>query len=148
MSSIFDENVRRHPHKVCFHFEGRSWTFRQIGELSNRVAHAFDSVGYKRGDTVALLLENRPEYVAIWLGLAKLGVVTALVNTNLRDKSLLHVLKIVDTKALVFGGDFVDGRNCSFLSFVLDLKSTANFIYSRGECEGPVGPRHRPLRVR
>ena len=73
------------------------------------MAHVFEAAGYKRGDTVALLLDNRPEYVAIWLGLAKVGIVTALVNYNLKDKPLLHALQIVDTKALIFGADFTEG---------------------------------------
>ena len=47
-------------------------------------------------------MHNRPEYVAIWIGLSKIGIVTALVNNNLRDKSLLHALTIVDAKAVIF----------------------------------------------
>lgn len=54
-------------------------------------------------------MHNRPEYVAIWMGLAKIGIVTALVNNNLRGKSLLHALTIVDTKAVIFESTFTDG---------------------------------------
>lgn len=79
--------------------------------MSNRIAHVFDEAGFKRGETVALFMENRPEYVGIWLGLAKVGIVTALVNTNLRDKSLLHALNIVDAKAVIFGNDFAEGMS-------------------------------------
>ena len=81
----------------------------KISELSNRVAHVFEEAGYKRGQTVALFMENCPEYVAIWIGLAKVGIVTALVNTNLREKSLLHALAITDAKAIVFGASLADG---------------------------------------
>lgn len=83
------------------------------------MAHVFEEAGFKRGDTVALLLDNRPEYVAIWLGLSKVGIVTALVNYNLRDKPLLHALKIVDSKALIFGADFVDGIKSPSSSLLL-----------------------------
>ena len=73
------------------------------------MAHVFDRAGFKRGDAVALLLDNRPEYMAIWLGLAQLGVITALINHNLRDKSLAHCINIAESKAVIFGAaDFSD----------------------------------------
>jgi len=65
--------------------------------------------GIQRGDTVALMMDNRPEYVAIWLGLAKIGIVTALVNYNLRGNPLLHALQIVNSKAIIFSSDFSEG---------------------------------------
>ena len=74
------------------------------------MAHIFEEAGLKAGDTVALVLDNRPEYVAIWLGLAKAGIVTALINHNLKDKPLIHSIQIADCKAVVFGKDFTDGK--------------------------------------
>lgn len=85
--------------------------------MSNRVAHLFQQSGLVAGDTVALLLENRPEYVAIWVGLAKIGLVTALLNYNLRDKQLLHSIKTADTKAVIFGSNFKDGKHNQFYQF-------------------------------
>lgn len=70
----------------------------------------FEDAGFKPGDTVALLLDNRPEYVALWLGLAKAGIVTALINYNLRDKPLLHSIQIADSKAIIFGTNLNDGN--------------------------------------
>jgi len=72
------------------------------------VARVFEEAGFKRGDTVALFMHNRPEYVAIWIGLAKIGIVTALVNNNLRDKALLHAITIVNAKAIIFEGATLD----------------------------------------
>ena len=83
--------------------------------------------GIKRGDTVALMMDNRPEYVAIWLGLAKVGIVTALVNCNLRDQPLLHALQIVKSKAIVFSSDFVEG-------LALDLFMKFIFLYQFFYC--------------
>ncbi len=79
-----------------------------MNHLSNQVAHLFEDAGFKTGDTVALLMNNRPEYVAIWLGLAKAGIVTALINYNLKGEPLRHSIEIVDSKAIIFGADFTD----------------------------------------
>lgn len=55
-------------------------------------------------------MENRPEYVGIWLGLSKAGLVGALVNTNLRHEVLLHSVNIVSCKAIIFGSSLKDGK--------------------------------------
>lgn len=48
-------------------------------------------------------MENRPEFVATWLGLSKLGIVIPLVNHNLKKQSLLHSITIANCNALIFG---------------------------------------------
>ena len=55
---------------------------------------------------MALLLESCPEFVCMWLGLSKLGVITALINTNLKRDSLWHCVSAVEVKAIIFGTDF------------------------------------------
>ncbi|KAF2899944.1 hypothetical protein ILUMI_06243, partial [Ignelater luminosus] len=74
-------------------------------EFANKVAKYFKSKGFQKGDCVALLLENRPEYPCIWIGLAKIGVVTSLINTNLVSDPLLHSLKVCKCKAVIFGSN-------------------------------------------
>jgi len=105
---IFESLVKKHPDRVCFIFEDTKWTFREVNEYANRVAHVFQAAGYKPGDSVSLLLDNRPEYVALWLGLSKAGIVTALLNYNLRDKPLVHSITIANSKAVIVGAVFND----------------------------------------
>lgn len=76
--------------------------------FTNRVANYFKSLGYKKGDEVSLLMENRLEYIGIWLGLAKIGVVPAFINTNQKDKALVHAIFSVDSSALIFSSQFSD----------------------------------------
>lgn len=83
-------------------------TFAQVEEYSNKVASVFMEHGYRKGDVVALFMDNRPEFVCIWLGLAKLGVVVPLINYNLRLNSLLHSITVADSQALIYSSDFVD----------------------------------------
>jgi len=106
VADIISETIIKYPHKTAFLFEGHSWTFREVDEYSNRIANVFKSKGYVKGDVVALFMENRPEYVFIWLGLAKIGVITSLINFNLRLDSLLHCFTVSNAKALIFSSDF------------------------------------------
>ncbi|XP_008209590.1 long-chain fatty acid transport protein 4 isoform X2 [Nasonia vitripennis] len=108
VADVFRQHVAKNPTKPCLVFEDQEWTFQQIEDYSNKVAQVFKSHGYKKGDAVALLLENRPEYVCIWLGLSKLGIITPLINTNLRKSSLLHSVNVAGAQALIYGADLAE----------------------------------------
>lgn len=95
--------MSKHPQKTAFFYEQKTWKFQEVEDFSNRIANYFKSQGYKKGDKVALLLESCPEFVCIWLGLSKLGVITALINTNLKRDSLWHCVSAVEVKAMIFG---------------------------------------------
>ncbi|XP_050294067.1 long-chain fatty acid transport protein 4-like [Anthonomus grandis grandis] len=105
--SVFTKVVREHPNKVIFYYEDKQWTFQQLEEFSNQIAHYFQSKGYKKGDSVGLLMENRPEYIGIWLGLSKIGVITALINVNLTGDFLVHSITVAHNKALIYSSDLI-----------------------------------------
>ena len=110
MADIFQQTVSRHPQKTAFIFEHQTWTFQDVEDYSNRIANCFKSQGYKKGDVVALFLESCPEFVCIWLGLSKVGVITALINTNLTLDSLWHCISAAGTRAVIFGSDLSGNR--------------------------------------
>uniref|UniRef100_A0A2C9GPK7 long-chain-fatty-acid--CoA ligase n=1 Tax=Anopheles arabiensis TaxID=7173 RepID=A0A2C9GPK7_ANOAR len=108
IGDIFAEFVSKQPEKACLIFEGRTWTFREVNDYSNRLANVFHSHGYKHGDVVGLLQENRPEFVATWLGLSKLGVIVPLINHNLRKNALMHSVTVANCNALIYGEALAD----------------------------------------
>lgn len=59
---------------------------------------------------VALFMENRSQYVGLWLGMAKIGVEAALINFNLRLEALVHCITISGAKAVVFGSELTEGK--------------------------------------
>jgi solute carrier family 27 (fatty acid transporter), member 1/4 len=92
-----------------------------VEELSWQVAKVFHNIGLQKGDVVALVSTNRPEYVAIWVGLSRLGVVTALVNNSLRNMALQHSLKVVNPKAVIASADLCQGD--LLLSITMSLRN-------------------------
>ena len=63
--------------------QAESLTYRELEARANRYARWALARGLGKGDAVCLMMSNRPEFVAIWLGFARVGVATALINTNL-----------------------------------------------------------------
>ncbi|XP_074534508.1 long-chain fatty acid transport protein 2-like [Halichoeres trimaculatus] len=105
----FLDAARRHPSKTFLHFEGRDYSYGEVDKQSNKVARALQAeAGLKEGDTVALFLANEPSYVWTWLGLAKLGCPTALLNFNIRSKSLLHCFSCCGAKVIIVSPELLD----------------------------------------
>ncbi|MEI9903750.1 MAG: AMP-binding protein [Asticcacaulis sp.] len=90
----FEKAAGRHPDRVAVLFEGRTITYQQLDVLANRYAHWGRARGLKPGDTVALFVPNRLDYIAIWLGMNKIGVITALINNSLTGTGLAHCINI------------------------------------------------------
>lgn len=100
----FLEKVSRQPDKAFIVFEERSYTYHQADTLSSKAAAALRTHAHlEEGDTVALFLGNEPQFVWLWLGLAKLGCTASLLNTNIRSKSLMHCFSCCEAKVLVAG---------------------------------------------
>lgn len=98
----FLDAVKKHPEKIFMHFEGKAYSYSDADKQSNKVARALQTHAcLKEGDTVALFLGNEPCYAWTWLGLAKLGCATALLNFNIRSKSLLHCFSCCGAKILI-----------------------------------------------
>ena len=100
-TDVFAETVARHPDKNAILFEDQCWTFRQLDSYANKIANFFLEHGLKKDDTVAMFMENCPEFIGLLLGLSKIGVRCSFINYNLRDSALLHCLRICQPKAII-----------------------------------------------
>ena len=94
VSDDFEAAVDAHADKVAIVFEDREVTYRELDAMANRYAHWAKGRRIGRGEKVALMMPNRVEYLAIWLGLSKVGIVTALINNNLTGAALAHCIAI------------------------------------------------------
>ncbi len=101
ISDLFQETAAKYPNKVAIYFEDRTLTFKEMDQLSNRIANHFLALGLQRGDCVSMFMENSLEYLPVFMGLSKIGVVAALINHNLRQDSLVHCIKVSQSCAIV-----------------------------------------------
>uniref|UniRef100_A0A8C6U1X8 long-chain-fatty-acid--CoA ligase n=1 Tax=Neogobius melanostomus TaxID=47308 RepID=A0A8C6U1X8_9GOBI len=105
----FLDGAKRHPDKVFVHFEGHQYSYAEVDKQSSKVARALQAEAkLKEGDTVALFLPNEPVYMWTFLGLAKLGCPAALLNFNIRSKSLLHCFSCCGAKVLITSPELQD----------------------------------------
>lgn len=87
------------------------YTFKNWDQKANQIARWAQKVGIKKGEVVALVMENRPEFMFFWSGLSKIGAVGALINYNLRGDALLHCISVANCTKVVFGYECSDQIN-------------------------------------
>jgi fatty-acyl-CoA synthase len=85
--------------------DSESLTYSALNELSHRYARWALRQNVAPGDVVALVMPNCPAYVAIWLGITRVGGVVALVNSNLPPAALAHSIKIVTPKQVIIASE-------------------------------------------
>jgi fatty-acyl-CoA synthase len=102
-------------------------TYRALDERVNRYARWALAQNLGKGETVCLVMPNRPEYLAIWLGITKVGAVVSLINTNLRDSALAHCLDIVAPRHIIVAAGL-----CGEIRAALALMAGRPKIWSHG----------------
>ena len=88
--------------------ETENLTYRELAERSARYARWALAQEMDKGDTVCLLMPNRPEYMAAWLGITSIGGVVALLNTNLAGPSLAHCINVAAPRHVIAAMELVD----------------------------------------
>lgn len=105
LMSQFERHAASFPARPFLLFEDRQFTYGQANALINQHAHSYRALGIGRGDVVALLLDNRPEFLWHLFGLHKVGAIASLINTHLVGEGLAHAIHICQPRHVVVGAE-------------------------------------------
>jgi acyl-CoA synthetase (AMP-forming)/AMP-acid ligase II len=109
IGGLFKNQARMQADRRALETAAVCLTYRELDARSNRLANELLRLGVRRGDCVAVLSENRHEYVEVQLACAKLGVPVACQNWRLSDSELAYCLELVGP-ALIFVSPRLSGR--------------------------------------
>ena len=107
IGSAFTSQVMLRDGEIALQEGERRLSYRQLNERVNRLANHMLKLGVNRGDRIALLSENRCEFVEVELAAAKLGVITACLNWRQADRELSHGIYLVDPMLIVTSERYV-----------------------------------------
>jgi fatty-acyl-CoA synthase len=99
--------AERHPQRVALLSEHQSLTYAEFAARINRYARGARALGLRAGNTVCLLMSNRPDYLACWLGISSIGVTVALINPTLRGRSLAHCIDIARSEGVILAAECI-----------------------------------------
>jgi len=101
LAGLFLQQVRRTPQRIALECDARQWNYAALNARVNRLANALHDKGLRSGDRVAILSENRPEYIEMELAAAKLGLILACQNWRQSDEELRYCIRLVSPAVLV-----------------------------------------------
>ena len=113
-------NADRLPTKPALLYGDERYTWEEVNARSNQYADFFRKQGIRAGDAVALVMDNRPDYIFIQTGLSKLRAVTAFINNNLTGPALAHAINVASPTAVIAGSEHL----AAVRDVVGDLKLT------------------------
>ncbi len=131
---VLAEAASRHPDAPALLSDRECYTYAQLLDRANRYARWALAQPLAAGDVVCLLMSNRPEYVAAWLGLTGVGVTVALLNTNLRGAALAHSVAAVAPRHLIAASEFL-----AALDSALPQLQSIPALWAHGQAPTPSG---------
>jgi len=103
----FEQATLRNPDGPALLHGDVSLTYAQVNQWANRIAHHLIEQGIRKGDVVAVFIENRPELLVTILAVAKVGAISALLNTSQTRDTLVHSVNLVNPAAIVVGEELL-----------------------------------------
>ena len=138
LGQILDRTVARFPDTEAIVYVDRDFrlTYREFGDLVDRLARGLMSLGVRKGEKVAVWATNIPYWVALQFATAKIGAVLLTVNTNYRSTELAYVLEQSESENLFL----IDGyQDIDYLQTVYELVPELR-TQERGRLSAPRFP--------
>lgn len=98
----------KHPEKTAIVCGDQRISYRMLNSRASRLANALIDLGIKKGDKVAYLYLNGPEFMVTWFGIAKAGAIGVPLNFGLVARELEYLIDNSDTVAILFSPLFMD----------------------------------------
>ena len=102
---VVGELGARFGDKAALLSDRETLSFAALAQRMNRYSRWALAEGVEPGDAVCLLMPNRPEYLAIWLGIAQVGGIVALLNTNLTGRALAHCIAAASPRHIIVAAE-------------------------------------------
>jgi long-chain acyl-CoA synthetase len=129
ISHHLERGCRLFPQKLALVFEGKSFTYKALDEMVNRVANSLQKLGVKQGDRVALFLPNIPEFIMSYIGILKLGGIVVSINTMLKGDEVKFILDDCTAKIVITTAEltkYIPEIELSALEQIIIIQGVAN----------------------
>ena len=107
-ADIVEDHAARQPDRPGLLSDAETFSYGVLADRINRYARWALSAGITSGDTVCLFMPGRPDYIAAWLGISKVGGVAALINTKLIGLSLSHCINVAAADHVILAAELAD----------------------------------------
>lgn len=140
---ILAHQARQRPDAPFLQFEDeRAWSYAEVHAMANRAGNGYAEAGVAFGEHVAVMLDNRLEYLWTWFGLSRIGGVCVAINTAYKGRFLVHVL--TNTRSRI---GFFEPHYLPWLAEIEDEAPDMQVVYVPGAVPDDV-PAFKRIEVR
>jgi long-chain acyl-CoA synthetase len=101
LRELVEQQAEKYGDRIFLYWEETTVSYKQLNELSNKVANSLYDLGIRKGDKVSVYLPNMPEYVYLYLGIPKIGAVIGPVNALFKTREVKFVVEHSEAKVIV-----------------------------------------------
>ena len=107
IQAILEQGADLHPRRKAVSFEGRSLSYAGLDRAAERMADRLvRGCGVARGDRVAVLLKNTPEFIVSFFGILKAGAVVVPLNYFLTPPEIRYIANDCEVSVIISSGEF------------------------------------------
>ena len=134
---LLEKQAAAQPNQIAIRYQDQTVTYRELNEKANQIAHYLMSIGVKNGDSIGIMLENRPETLITVMATLKLGAIASMFNTSQRNEVLEHSINLTNPKAIFTGEECLDNMSTVEASLPDALKKNLYYIKDEGNTACP-----------
>jgi long-chain acyl-CoA synthetase len=132
LKQLLEATAEAHADKTAIICGERRFSYAELSESSNRLASAFAALGVEKGDRIATLMANSPEFIIVYFGTLKAGAIPVPLDVRYKVDELALVLDSCKPKVLVAESDLLESlvpvlSRFNYIKRVIDLE---------GRCSG------------
>ena len=101
LGALIDQAAERFGTREALYFEGKRWSFAEVKAGADRAAKGLIALGVQPGEKISLWVPNRPEWLHLFFGAAKIGAVLVPINTRFRTADLEYVVRQSDSTTVI-----------------------------------------------
>ncbi|MBU1695556.1 MAG: ATP-dependent acyl-CoA ligase [Proteobacteria bacterium] len=105
---VLKQKVDEYGNRDFFFFKDQAYSYEDLDQESDKIASGLQAMGIGKGDKVAIMMGNRPEFLFVWFGLSKLGAIEVPINTAHRGSLLTYMVESTDCRLIIIESQFFD----------------------------------------
>jgi long-subunit acyl-CoA synthetase (AMP-forming) len=101
-AEVLARTAERYPEHTAVVFKDINLTYRELDALVNLFANALLDLGIEKGQTVALFMTNRPEYLITWFAITRIDAIASPMNPSFKEREVAYQLSDSEAVAVVY----------------------------------------------
>jgi len=104
--ALLEDTAKKYPESSCTIFKGAKITYREMDELTDRLAAGLASLGIKKGDRVGIFMPNTPQFVMAFFAIIKLGAIAVATNPLYSGREIEHQVNDAGIQVMIVMSNF------------------------------------------